>query len=134
MKITPPDRRRTVRILKSIAPPKHRDFRTAFKNGKPRNLVASYLRKTRTVTIYCDYFDNSMDLVAAGLHEIAHHINWNGNGGPILNGRLNLHGKEFRRILSWLVRKFNARYRGVTGGVIVYNPRKPTRSPRFVKL
>jgi hypothetical protein len=127
-------REQTVRILKTLALPEHRDFRIAFSNIKPRKYAATYLRRTRTITINAGRFESAQDILGAGLHEMAHHIDWETNTALHQRKRIKTHGKEFRRVLRGLVAAFNHRYGDVEKGWLVFNPRKPTRCPRFVKF
>lgn len=134
MNITQFTRRRTVQVLKSLARPEHWDFRVAFANAQPRKQVATYLRRTRTITINACHFENAQDILGAGLHEMAHHIDWETNTTLHQRKRIKIHGKEFRRVLRGLVAAFNHRYGDVEKGWLVFNPSKPRRCPRFVKF
>lgn len=125
------------KILDFFVEPRHRNFELCFGRGKPRKMVAMYLRKSRTITIYKEHFQNPFDVVGAALHELAHHLTWEFDDVSFTSARSQgkrfpRHGKEFRKHLNRLTRDFNFCYREHAQGVLVYNPRKPTRSPRFV--
>lgn len=125
------------KILNSFVEPSHRNFELCFGSGKPRKMVASYLRQRRRVTIVTEYFDDPFDMVGAAMHELAHHLTWEFDAASFTSARsqkkrLPHHGKEFRKHLSRLIRNFFVRYREQVQGVLAYNPRKPARSPRFV--
>lgn len=64
------------KILDSFVEPRHRNFELCFGSGKPRKMVASYLRQRRRVTHFMEYFDGPFDMVAAALYELAHHLTW----------------------------------------------------------
>ena len=121
--------RQLVKILKSMVPDQHRDFIVQFDGASPKSHVASYRRTgdTKIITLQTGHFDNPFDMLGAGIHEVAHHLAY--NSGVKERAR---HGIIFRQYLDWLIRRFNAA--NGRDGRFIWNRRKPTRSPRFVRI
>jgi len=82
---------------------------------------------------------NRFELLAIGLHELAHHLTWEFNGDVYASRdgeekHIRHHGKEFLRHLKTLVREFNLRYGDRVKGMMFCSSRKTTHSPAFVKF
>jgi hypothetical protein len=120
--------------LKSLLSEQHRDFTVVFLVGKPRRFVAHYSRAKRQITIYPEHFENFLDMVGAGLHELSHHVMWNAHPALLRRRHRLRHGKLFRKYMDALLGTFNLKYREQFNGGFVWNRSKPTRSPRFVKF
>ena len=125
---------RLVRILNSLIIKKHRNFTVVFTHDCPSRSVATYLRSERLITIHAGHFDNPLDMLGAGIHEVVHHVNWNLRAPGLRDRTVKRHGKEFRRLMGAMIGVFNFRYRELFGGRFVWSRRKPTRSPRFVEF
>ena len=125
-------------FLNSLVLEADRDFVVEITEKTYRRRRAVYIHKSKppVIRIYGGQDQPALTLICAGLHELAHHLNhkihgelwrrmWrNGHSVP-------RHGPAFRKSLDALIGQWNFRYRELLRGLIVFDPKRPTRPPRF---
>ncbi|HEY1234946.1 MAG TPA: hypothetical protein VGH22_16325 [Candidatus Binatia bacterium] len=126
-------------FLNSFVEPQHQTFDVRVEQDTGKGPVATYLRKTRVITIYPKKLRSRFELLGTGLHELAHHLTWEVDGHVYASRDGNErhtrhHGKEFLRHLKALVREFNVRYSDSARGMMFCSSRKTTHSLAFVKF
>lgn len=127
------------KFLISFVEPQHQGFDVRFVSNQRTRCVGDYVRKTRLITIYPDNIKTRLELLATGLHELAHHLTWECSDhmkdrSLAERKRTRHHGKEFVRQLKQLTQTFNFKYGERMEGFMYCSARRPTHSPKFVKF
>lgn len=111
-------------------------FEVRYSGARTKALKAKYIRHPPTIVIYTRKNTQRMAIIGAGIHELAHHVNYANNGTAMLErlrktGREPHHGQLFRRTLEEIVGRFNFLYREHVKGIFVVNPRRVSAAPVF---
>jgi hypothetical protein len=124
-------------LLDSLVWPEARKFEVQFGLRRTRRILGTYRRSARMITIIRKNNHGSLDIVATGLHELAHHMTWEKDQQEYhvtANGqqRRRSHGKNFFSNLHQLAHVFNTRYRKRLQGAMFCDLRCPAQSPFYM--
>ena len=124
-------------LLDSFVALEEREFAVCFATRRTRRVLGTYRRSTRMITIVKKNNKGPLDVVATGLHELAHHLTWEKDQheyytGENGKGRWRCHGKNFFLNLHRLSAAFNERYRKHLNGAMLCDPHRPAQSPFYL--
>ncbi|MGH7826110.1 MAG: hypothetical protein ACREQ7_13165 [Candidatus Binatia bacterium] len=124
-------------LLDSLVEENERDFVIVFIPRRTRRKHGSYRFDLRRIKVYEKALPDRIDLIATGLHELAHHLACLKKGDELMailrdRKRFPSHGWLFKEMLTTLLDAFNSKYAEQFQGVLVLDRREPRYAPRFL--
>jgi hypothetical protein len=124
-------------LLDSLVMPKDRQFDVRFVERRTQRVLGTYRRSTRMITIIRRNNHGPLDVIATGLHELAHHLTWETAQHEYRvaadgKTRCRRHGESFLAKLHTLSLAFNERYRTRLKGAMRCDRRRPGQSPFYM--